>query len=130
MSLRTPRFPLCFTARVVRGVGRGRTIGSPTLNLDPEEIPRTLKNGIYVCRIRWSRLTFAAAMHCGPRPVFADTFACEVHVIDHPVRRAPTRVTVEVVRRLRNIRNFRSVAQLQKQIARDIEMVRKILKKG
>lgn len=120
----------CFTARVTKGAGRGRTIGSPTLNLALGDIPRSLPTGIYACRARWNRRRFIAAMHFGPRPVFADSRACEIHVIDHRIRRAPFRVTVEVVKRLRNIRNFSSVEKLQEQIAKDIAQTKRLLNKN
>lgn len=113
-----------FTARVVKGAGRGRTIGSPTLNLTLKQIPRSLQNGIYACRVRWNRHTFPAALHYGPRPVFKDSITCEVHVIDHPLRRSPSHIEVTIIKRLRSIRNFKTVALLQKQIARDVKNAR------
>ncbi|MDD4287318.1 MAG: riboflavin kinase [Candidatus Peribacteraceae bacterium] len=121
-------FPLpSFIARVVKGAGRGRTIGAPTLNLSLDDIPHTLKSGIYACRVAWNRRTFAAAMHFGPRPVFKDSITCEVHIINHSIRRAPLRVRVEIVKRLRGIRNFRTVGLLQKQIEKDLRQARTIL---
>ncbi len=119
-----------FTARIVKGAGRGRTIGSPTLNLALDDLPHTLKNGIFACRVRWNGHIFPAAMHFGPRPVFNDSVTCEVHVIDHPLRRSPLRIRVEVLKRLRGIRNFKTVALLQKQIQRDIEKTKEILRRA
>ncbi|MDO8469279.1 MAG: riboflavin kinase [Candidatus Peribacter sp.] len=118
---------LSFTARVVKGAGRGRTIGSPTLNLALHDVPRRLENGIYACRVSWNRQSYSAAMHCGPRLVFRDSATCEVHVIDHAIRRSPLHVQVMIVKRLRSIRNFRTVAALKRQIQRDIEKTRKVL---
>ncbi len=117
-----------FTAHVVKGAGRGRTMGSPTLNLALGDLPRELKDGIYACRVSWNRQHFSAAMHVGPRPVFKTGRACELHVIDRAIRRAPVRVTVEVIQRLRSIRNFSTVKKLQAQIARDITQTRKLLR--
>jgi len=117
-----------FTARVVRGAGRGRTIGSPTLNLDLQAVPDTLKPGIYACFASWGRTRTMAAMHFGPRPVFHDSLACEVHVIGKKILRAPQEITVEVAERLRDIRNFPSIEALQEQISLDIAQARAILK--
>ncbi|ALM09912.1 MAG TPA: hypothetical protein DEB30_02590 [Candidatus Peribacter riflensis] len=119
-----------FTARVVKGSGRGRIIGSPTLNLSLSDVPRPLECGIYACRVRWNRHTAGAAMHFGPRPVFRAGIACEVHVIGLTIRRAPPRIEVEVVKRLRNIEHFQSVELLQEQIARDIEQTKRLINGG
>lgn len=121
-------FPLSFTAAVVAGAGRGRTIGSPTINLRLADVPKGLRDGIYACRVRLGRKIFPAAMHVGPRVVFRDTRSCEVHVIDHAIRRAPVRLTVEVIKRLRSVRDFSTVSALQRQIARDIEKTKNVIR--
>lgn len=119
-----PTPSISFTAHVVRGAGRGRTIGSPTLNLSLPDVPCSLRNGIYACTVSWNRHAFPAAMHFGPRPVFNDSATCEVHVIGRAVRRSPLRIRVEVLKRLRSIRNFKTVTLLRKQIARDVKNAR------
>jgi FAD synthase len=68
-------------------------------------------------------------MHYGPRPVFEDTVACEVHVLDHVIEEPPEEVTVQIVERLREVRDFPSREALMKQIKEDVRLVRKILKK-
>lgn len=128
MTRAAPFSSVTFTARVVKGAGRGRNIGTPTLNIALSAVPRSLGNGIYACRVRWNRKTFPAAMHFGPRPVFNDSVACEVHIIGHTVRRAPLHIRVEVVQRIRNIRNFKTVALLQQQILRDVIRTKMVLR--
>ncbi|MDD5751541.1 MAG: riboflavin kinase [Candidatus Peribacteraceae bacterium] len=127
MNLRSPPALFSFRARVVRGAGRGRHIGSPTFNLQLSAVPRALQHGIYACTVRWNRKTFPAALHFGPRPVFRAGIACEVHVIGHRIRRAPKTIRIDAVKRLRAIRNFPSVAALQRQIVEDIHSARAIL---
>lgn len=117
-----------FMARIVEGAHRGRVIGSPTLNLAIADVPRRLRHGIYACRVRLGKKAALAAMHYGPRPVFRAGTSCELHVIDSVIRRPPKRVTVEIVRRLRSIRDFPSVEALKRQIARDVAKTREILK--
>lgn len=123
-----PSLPLTFTARVVEGAGRGRTIGSPTLNVSLQDVPKSMREGIYACRVRRGNKRLLAAMHFGPRPVFHDTRTCEIHIIDHSPVRRPSRLTVDVVKRLRSVRDFPSVDALKRQIARDVEKTKKVLR--
>jgi len=118
-----------FMAQIMRGAGRGRRIGSPTLNLQLPAVPFTLKHGIYACTVTWNRKTFPAAMHFGPRPVFRAGIACEVHVIGLAVRRPPRTVTVTVVRRLRSVQNFPTPEALQRQIRHDLKKADFFLKR-
>lgn len=66
--------PTTFTAAVVSGAGRGRRIGTPTLNVDLANVPAGLADGIYACRatLDGADEALAAVLHLGPRPVFND----------------------------------------------------------
>ena len=68
-----------------------------------------------------------AAVHYGPRPVFQDTTSFEVHVVDGIPSRFPKYVEVEVIARLRGVRDFATVEGLMEQIALDIKEARSIL---
>jgi FAD synthase len=112
----------------VRGAGRGRSLRAPTLNLDLRDVPAELAEGIYACTASWGGgPAHFGALHYGPRPVFKDTVACEVHVLDQVIDKAPERVTVQVVERLRAVKDFPSKEDLMKQIQEDVRQVRDIL---
>jgi riboflavin kinase/FMN adenylyltransferase len=119
--------PLLFTARVVSGAGRGRVLGTPTLNLALEQVPKELQEGIYACRAFLDGSWQPGALHYGPRPVFKDSVACEVHLLDTALQQAPASLEVKVVAYLREIRDFPTVEALQAQIADDITRIRAIL---
>lgn len=138
-----------FTARVITGSGRGKGLGTPTLNLDLQDVPADLAEGIYAGRVEWRvkneelrvgmtesirNSSFvirncAAAIHYGPRPVFNDSLSFEVHLLDADVPSAPPSVMVTVLERIRDVRNFPSPEELKTEIARDIERCRAILGK-
>jgi len=81
---------------VVRGAGRGRTIGIPTINLDPPDSRKLLPpDGVYAVRVRilesGSRiptpgskiLDYGGMMNQGPRPTFGEeTRTLEIHLFD------------------------------------------------
>ncbi len=41
-----------FQARVIRGAGRGKSLGTPTLNLDRRDVPEDLEEGIHACLVK------------------------------------------------------------------------------
>jgi riboflavin kinase/FMN adenylyltransferase len=115
---------------VVRGDGRGRTIGVPTVNLQPETelLPRP---GVYA---GWALLPSGerhdAAINVGTNPTFtADAAASglrvEAHLIDFAARElVGARVRLGFALRLRDEQRFPSVDALVTQIRRDIEATR------
>ncbi len=121
--------PVTFTAHIIGGAARGRQIGSPTLNADLSDVPQALGEGIYACFISMDEQTerFPAVMHYGPRPVFADSLTCEIHVLDRQILSPPTLLTVDVVAYIRSVSNFPSTEALQAQIQSDIKAARGIL---
>ena len=121
---------MVFTARVIGGAGRGKELGTPTLNLDLRDVPGDMKEGIYACFVQLPATSYRlpAVMHHGPRPVFEDTVSCEVHLLDTELPAPPKSVTVTLVERIRDVMDFASQDALKAEIARDIEKCRAILR--
>lgn len=120
---------LSFEAQVITGAGRGKDMGVPTLNVDLNDVPETLEEGIYAC---WATVletgeSYMGAMHYGPRPVFEDDESCEVHLIDQVLEYAPDMIEITVVHRLRDIQNFPSTEALMLQIQEDIKACKDVL---
>lgn len=117
----------CFTAGVITGSGRGKGLGTPTINLEPEALSSIGRQGIYAV---WAILDgdrIPAVMHAGGRPVFNDVPSVEIHLLGPVPETIPTELTVEVVEFLRPIENFPIVEELQAQIRRDIHLARATL---
>ncbi len=121
--------PRTFTARTIPGSHRGRTLGVPTVNLAPEDVPMDLQQGIYACRAGENEGSppLPAVMHYGPRPVFKDSLSCEVHFLDRTVETAPLRLTVTVVSRMRDVADFPHPQALKDQMLADIRAARILL---
>jgi riboflavin kinase/FMN adenylyltransferase len=118
---------------VVRGAGRGRTIGVPTANVkcDTELLP---KNGVYA---GWAeRLDdgrrFVAAINVGTNPTFGAAYALgvEAHLIDCDEDLYGKRMRVGFRERLRDEERFPSKEALVEQIGRDIAATRARMAKG
>lgn len=120
---------MTFSASAISGTGRGREYGIPTININLASVPEQLQEGIYACfvNIEGDPVQYLGAMHYGPRPVFQDSRACEIHLIDTDLSTLPATVTVSVVQYLREIRDFPSTEALKEQILDDIDECRAIL---
>lgn len=125
-----PNQPL-FTARIVKGSGKGGAQGIPTVNLDLADVPADLEEGIYAARVTIERETFDAAVHYGPRPVHGLGRSFEAHLLTKSEIRnpKPERVSVELLKRLRDVRDFENKKELKEQIERDIKKVTQIFDK-
>ena len=115
---------------VVPGAGRGRGIGIPTINLAPPD-PRKLlpPDGVYAAWVTlegsgtggggWGK-RYGGMMNQGARPTFGESQrALEVHLFGFTGDLYGATVTVEWVRRLRDVQAFPSRDALVAQLERD-----------
>jgi len=124
------------TGVVERGAGRGRTIGIPTINLASPD-PRKLlpPDGVYAVWVRLpgkgeggKGVQYGGMMNQGPRPTFGIAArALEIHLFDFAGELYGETVTVEWVRRLREVQTFPSREALVEQLGRDAIAARAIL---
>ena len=116
-----------FTTPVIKGQGRGKTLGYPTFNL---EIPPNFnaEPGIYAGWAWLRQKKYPGAFHFGPIPVFSDPRPhLEVFVLDFNESVTPSKLTFELIHYLRPIRNFKNPASLARQISRDVTQTRAML---
>ncbi len=120
--------PYFVDAGVVRGVGRGRTIGVPTANLAPENeiLPAP---GVYAgfCRVPGGA-SWAAVVNLGRRPTFGggDLFL-EAHLLGFDGDLYGSRVRLSFHERLRDEERFPSKDALVARIRDDIARARALL---
>jgi riboflavin kinase/FMN adenylyltransferase len=121
--------PHALSGVVVRGDGRGRTIGVPTANLDGvvEALP---PHGVYACLVdrldagRGATRLATGVANIGNRPTFAAGFSVEVHLHDFDADLYGARLRVHLVSRLRPEMKFSGVEELVTRIRADIESAR------
>jgi riboflavin kinase / FMN adenylyltransferase len=117
--------PYSIRGEVVRGAGRGRTLGFPTANVKPER-PLGLPVGVYVCRVAVGTSRYQAVVNVGVRPTFGENeLAIEAHLLDFVGDLYDQRVVLTFVGRLRDERKFPSVDALREQIAADVASARR-----
>lgn len=118
-----------FSSVQIKGRGRGKHLGFPTINLEiPENF--TLKDGIYAVKVYTGGKEFPGAMHYGPIPMFKISVkSLEIFLINTADADIPPAEAfeVETIQYLRPILNFPSTEDLSKQIAIDVLNTKKIL---
>ncbi|MGD8860321.1 MAG: bifunctional riboflavin kinase/FAD synthetase [Myxococcales bacterium] len=115
---------------VVRGDRRGRTLGFPTANLDPEPVLLPA-DGVYavVARVLGGPRTLLHGIaNLGKRPTFEAGRSVEVHLFDFDRDVYGQRLRVGFVERIRGERRFDDVQALRAQIALDCEAARATLR--
>ena len=114
--------PFSFRGTVIRGLGRGRTLGFPTANLTPPPPDKLMPaEGIYAVRAALGTGGVDGLLHLGPRPTFAGSPpAVELFLIDFEDDIYGERVVVDVLHRLREVRSFYSGDDLVAQMKRDL----------
>ena len=118
---------ITFTANHIPGSGRGASLGSPTINLDPQQAPVNLPHGVYAVRVTIGDTQFDAVLHFGERPTFHDSLSCEVYILDVTDLPRVSEVTVNVLDKIRGVESFSSPEELKAQIQKDIATAKRIL---
>jgi riboflavin kinase/FMN adenylyltransferase len=115
-------------ATVVRGDGRGRTIGVPTANLESgnEILPA---RGVYAGRCRLADGSWrAAVVNRGRRPTFGgETETVEAHLLDFDGDLYGSKLRLAFSARLREEQRFSGPEALVAQIRDDVERARALL---
>jgi drug/metabolite transporter (DMT)-like permease len=129
-----PKQKVSITTQKVKGKGRGKFLGFPTINL---KIPAELstQDGIYAVRVSIGKKAYKGALHYGPIPTFDDEKkSLEVFLLDAKEKDVPntllekSKITVEFIQWLRPVIKFESEQALIAQMKKDVETVKGILK--
>lgn len=107
---------------VVHGDGRGKSIGFPTANIEPESPKKLIPGrGVYLVSAGINGEHYFGMMNIGTRPTVTDGSreSLEVHLLDFDGDIYGSRITVTFLRRLRNEQRFASVEELIRQLQQD-----------
>lgn len=108
------------SGKVVKGRGLGKKMGFPTLNIPYKGKLR----GVFVAKVFLNEKSYAAAVSVGPRPTIDDeNVFCEAYLLDFDGD-IKGEIKVELVEKIRDIKKFKNLEELKRQIAKDIEFVK------
>lgn len=107
---------------VVKGAQRGRTLGFPTANIQPESPDKAIvKRGVYAVSCRCEGEQHFGVMNIGLRPTFGGTpvLVIEVHLLNFHRDIYGKKIYIEFMKRLRDEKKFETKEELINQIEID-----------
>ncbi len=120
--------PYAIEGPVVRGEGRGKTIGIPTANVNYEPSIVLPATGVYAGCVTFENNRIPAVTNVGIRPTFdGRSVTVEAHLIDWDGDLYGRMIEVELTHRLREEKRFDGVESLVKQIRSDVLAARRVL---
>jgi riboflavin kinase / FMN adenylyltransferase len=116
-------------SRVVHGEGRGRDLGYPTANLDPEIEGLLPDDGVYAAWAMVDGTRYGAAVSIGNNPTFdgIPQHQVEAHLLDQKLDLYGSTIELGFVDRVRSMQKFESVDALVTQLQADEVRIREIL---
>jgi len=119
--------PYSVTGVVIRGAGRGRTLGFPTANLKPDR-RLALAGGVYAARARWAGEQADAVVNIGYRPTFDETqYWIEAYLFDFSGDLYDRTLTLDFLARIRPEMKFSGAEALKAQVGADMAEARRLL---
>lgn len=113
---------------VLRGDGRGRTLGFPTANIKAPAGQVLPPDGVYAAVVSYSGQRWPAVLNLGTRPTFGPGLASlEVHIIGFDGNVYGETLDVDFVARIRDETRFDDVDALSRQIRFDVGQALDIL---
>lgn len=119
-----------FSGKIVGGEKRGRELGYPTANIEPDSEEKLLPLiGIYAVKVSLNNTVYNGLLSIGKRPTFYDDgdIVSEVYIYDFDKQIYGETIKVEMVERLRGEEKFNSTDELIAQMNKDRENGIKIL---
>jgi len=107
---------------VVKGDGRGKTIGYPTANIKPDSDKKMIPaKGVYLVGVKLDEKNYFGMMNIGVRPTVTDGVqqTMEVHLFDFADDIYGKNLTITFLRKLRNEQKFASLQELITQLGND-----------
>jgi len=116
---------------VIRGYGRGRILGFPTININLVNNELDLENGVYAVRVDICRdgacpisTTYKGMIYIGTRPTFnMREKSIEIHLFNFNEDLYDQQISFQILQKIRDEIHFESVENLIKQLHHDKEMV-------
>ena len=110
---------------VIHGAKLGRRMGFPTANMEVGSVE--VENGVYLSIVRIDGKDWKAMSNIGVRPsVDGKCRLLETHIFDFQGDLYGQRLSVQLIRKIRDEKRFASVEELKQQLHHDFELIRSL----
>lgn len=118
-----------FSGTVIHGNHAGRTLGYPTANLDPSTGSAcTIPSGVYAVLVKTDGSVYSGMASAGTRPTIDDNrFSIEVHLFGYNGDLYGQTITIEFIKKMREVVRFGSLTELTRQLQQDEILAKRIL---
>ncbi len=120
-----------FQTTTVKGRGRGKTLGYPTVNMFiSDEIPVLLRPGVYAARAAMQGQSYFGALFYGPSPTFGEKDSTlEIYLFDtlNFYIGEGEEIEVETLKFIRDVMSFDFPELLINQMDKDVALIRTII---
>ena len=114
--------PICtLTGMVLHGRGIGKHVGTPTADIEIGEDTSLPETGVYAADVLLDGQTYYGVTHVGTRPTLDHdhTISIETHIFDLVNDIYGRTITINLYRKLREVKRFDELSLLLEQIAND-----------
>ncbi len=123
--MQTSKHQLPYSSPIFHGDKAGRTIGFPTINLDPTIIPQNTTPGVYAAQVQLTGKNYLGALYFGPRLVKGETHnVLEIFILDFSQEIYGETAQFSILQFVRPVMDFSSLEELKSQLQKDIAAVR------
>ena len=120
--------PFSLAGKVIAGMGRGKTLGFPTANLDVPPEQAVPADGVYATFTEIDRAKFASVTNIGANPTFEGARrTIETHIIGYTGNLYERTIRLYFIERIRGEKKFATPEALGAQIKADIIRGKRIL---
>ncbi|HBE44410.1 MAG TPA: riboflavin biosynthesis protein RibF [Deltaproteobacteria bacterium] len=117
--------PFMIDGEVKKGVGRGKNMGFPTINISTT-FSLLPKNGVYVTETEVEKVRMPSVTNIGYNPTFNENrLSIETYILNFSEELYSRHVNIIFHERIRDEMRFKSVDALRKRIAMDVEIAGK-----
>lgn len=117
--------PFMIDGEVKKGVGRGKNMGFPTINISTT-FSLLPKKGVYVTETEVEKVRLPSVTNIGYKPTFNENrLSIETYILDFSEELYSRHVNIIFHERIRDEKKFRGIDALRKRIAIDVEIAGK-----